>query len=93
MPNVVVTSTANSIKVVFNDYAAAAMMDKGAWSNSEISNIILHSNHVEVITKDGERWILSHTTNSINALIIDSIDGIAPSSLSDLYDKMAALIA
>lgn len=92
MANTVVTSTTNAVKVVFNDDPNKGQYSKGTYSKSAIETVYLNGNHVEVICADTRRWVLSHTTNSIKALIIDSVDGVAPTSLSDLYDKISALI-
>lgn len=94
MPNTVVTSTTNSVKVVFNDDSSkTGGINKSCFNKSDIEYFRLNGNHIEVIAGDSARWICSDTTNSINALIIDSVDGASPSSLSDLYDKLIALIA
>lgn len=91
MPNTVVTSTANSIKVVFNDDSIKVDMDKGTWRKDEIAHIELLSDHIKIQQKQEKSWHV-HNSSS-NYLIIDSVDGNNPSSLSDLYDKLIALIA
>lgn len=94
MPNTVITSTTNSIKVVFNDDSSKVGFDKGAWAKSSVRAFKLHSNHISAETSDAVgRWIMDDGTNSIGALIIDTVDGVSPSGLSDLYDKLVALIA
>lgn len=94
MANTVITSTTNSIKVVFNDDSSKVGIDKGTWNKGSIIAFKLHSDHVSAETNDSVgRWIVDDGTNSIGALIIDTIDGASPSSLSDLYDKLIALIA
>lgn len=93
MAKTVITSTTNSIKVVFNDDSTLVGMDKGTWVKANIDAFHLNSDHIEVIADNGARWIVSNATNSINALAVDTVDGAAPTSLSDLYDKLVALIA
>lgn len=68
-------------------------MNKGTWRKDEISFFALHTDHVETVTKDGARWIVDDGANSIGAIIVDSVDGASPTSLSDLFDKLSALIA
>ena len=94
MPNTVITSTTNSIKVVFNDDSSKVGIDKGTWRKDAVLAFKLYSDHVSAETSDAVgRWIVDDGTNSIGALIIDSVDGASPLSLSDLYDKLIALIA
>lgn len=94
MANVVITSTANSIKVVFNDYSTAVGMEKGTWAKNEISDIRLGLSdaYVDVETKHEPRWLVVFEATT-GMLLVDSVDGVAPTSNSDLYDKLIALIA
>lgn len=93
MANTVVTSTTNAIKVDFNEDPNKGQFSKATYAKTDIEYIYLNGNHVEVIAADSFRWILSDdASNTIKALTIDTVDGIAPTSLSDLYDKISALI-
>ena len=94
MANVVVTSTTNSIKVDFGDYASSVGMAKGTWNKGNISSFKLASGdtYVSAHTLEEIRWTLVYAASGAN-LIVDSVDGASPSSNSDLYDKLIALIA
>ena len=92
MPNAVVTSTTNAVKVDFGDYAGTAIQyHKGSWAKSAIEVVLMNSDHISVTAADSERWIISHDGNG-SSLQIDSVNSVQPSSLSDLYDKISALI-
>lgn len=91
MANTIITSTANSIKVVFNDDSAKVEMTKGTWRKADIRAIELYASNVNVRTFDGGDLAV-HNSSSV-FLIVDTVDGASPSSLSDLYDKLIALIA
>jgi hypothetical protein len=94
MANVVVTSTTNAIKVVFNDAASAVGMEKGTWRKDKIDLVELVENdtyiRVKVQESNGEFDVSYNETSG--ALIIDSVDGNDPTSNSDLYDKISALV-
>lgn len=92
MANIVVTSTTNSIRIVFNDYATQLDMVKGSWNKSYINSFILKSNFVLVDIESQQDWLVSFD-GVVGTLQIDSIDGVALISNSDLYDKLNALIA
>lgn len=92
MANTVVTSTTNAIKVDFGDDPNKGSMTKATYAKLDIEFVLLNENHVEVVAADSQRWILSHESNTINALIIDHVDGVGPTNLNDLYDKISALI-
>lgn len=93
MANLVITSTATAIAVEFNDMASTAGLIRGKWPRAHILSIGLHysANIVEVVTRSGEKWIVSHTTTN-GALIVDSVDGVAPVDTANLYTLIAALI-
>lgn len=93
MANLVVTSTTNTIRFVYNDYATPFGWSKRTRLKISLSVITLHPNFIEYIVNDGTKYYLHYTTNIYGGLIVDSIDGVAPSSLSDLYDKMIAVVA
>jgi hypothetical protein len=92
--NTAITSTTNSIKVVFNDDVSITGIAKGTWAKIAVTAIKLNSTHITIETQDAiGRWIIDYQANSISAIIVDSVNGVAPSSLSDLYDKLTALVA
>lgn len=91
MAKTVITSTANSIKVVFNDDSIKVGMTQGTWRKDEIASFQLHSGNIKAVTRGGQDWDMHNSSDSF--LVIDSVDAVAPSSLSDLYDKLNVLIA
>jgi hypothetical protein len=82
------------VKVVFKDDSSkTGGATKGTFNKVNIEYIYLHSDHVEVVAGNASRWIVTDDTNSLGALIIDTVNAVAPTSISDLYDKLVALIA
>jgi hypothetical protein len=93
MANLVITSTTNSIKVDFGVLATSANMKKGVWNKNRITfELALLDAHVNVLVIGEPSWGVSFDGSS-GTLQIDSIDGVSPTSNSDLYDKLIALIA
>ena len=93
MANLVVTSTTNSISVDFGVLATAANMKKGVWNKSRITfQLALADAHVNVLVIGEPSWGVSWD-GSVNTFQIDTINSVAPTSNSDLYDKLTALIA
>lgn len=91
MANIVITSTSNTIKVDFGDYYPGAIEhQKGVWKKDKIVNMVLDGS-VEITILQEKTWLVSHDGNN-GTFQIDSIDGIAPTSLDDLYNKLIALI-
>jgi len=94
MANTIITSTTNTIKAVFNDDSSKIGFDEGTWIKNNVIAFKLHTDHVSAETVGSVgRWIMTDGSNTIGALIIDTVDGVAPTSLSDLYTKLTALIA
>lgn len=94
MANIVITSTTNSIKVDFGDYASSYGYAKGTWRKDNVGDIRLaaDSSYISIHTMEDQRWTISYNASG-QAMIIDSVDTAAPTSNSDLYDKLIALIA
>ena len=95
---VIITSTTNAIKVDFNgnnfqEFVDHDQFSKGVWRIDHMSDIKLESNsdYVLVTEEDGHTWTVSYNTYD-GALVVDTVDGVAPTSNSDLFDKLSALI-
>lgn len=87
MANIVVTTTATRIDVVFNDMAAAVGYSHGSWPKTAISVLIVDSISDTVIINmtDGSRFVVGDS-----ALIVDSIDAVAMTSSADIYNAIKA---
>lgn len=93
MANLVVTSTTNSILVDFGVLSTSAGIEKGAWRKDRITfRLALSSAYIDVIVVGEPAWAVSWNGSS-GTLQIDSVDGVAPASNSDLYTKLSALLA
>lgn len=91
MANIVVTSSTNYIKAVFNDMASASGVSQGYWAKSTIEKVVLRNDGaVEVVETSSRVWVLD-TAGTLGA-IVDTVDGVAPSDNADLMDKLAAVI-
>jgi hypothetical protein len=93
MANIVVTDTTNSIKVDFGVLGTGLLPKKGTWRKDKVITIALMPSDafVKVRTHGEDEWQLSF--NGTNGMQVDSINASAPSSNSDLYDKLIAIIA
>lgn len=99
MANLVVTSSTNSISVAFNDQPffdsrTGGTYSKGTWMKSYISSIKLINGgaYVNVLENDGFEWMVSQNGAS-GTFTVDSVNAVAPTSNSDLYDKLIAIIS
>lgn len=91
MANAVITSSTNCIKVVFNDLAEFAKREKGIWRKENIRFDLNENDAGVTVTVEHEpQWVVSY--NGTYGMTIDTVDGATPSSDSDLYDKLMALL-
>lgn len=98
MANIVVTSTTNSILVDFGDYAGTDMPTVGIIPNHRT----YQKHNIEfrtvggvvqaLLLHDGKEFPVSYD-GATGTLQIDEVNSSAPSSDSDLYTKLIALIA
>ncbi len=94
MAKIVVTSTTNTIKVEFNDYATIVGIKKRTWNKTKISFGLSPSEDMVYVFVEGEpSWSVVYSALA-GSFIVDSVAGVSPiTSNSDLYDKLIALIA
>lgn len=92
MANIIITSTTNSIKVDFGALGLNPLPKKGTWAKSKIISISLTPSDafVKASILGEQEWQLSW--DGTNGMQIDSVNAVAPTSNSDLYDKLIALI-
>ena len=92
MANTVITTQSNKITITYNDNSVIYGRDKANIYSSSVSDIVLVdlNGSVELWTNSSETYILSYGNTDLP--IVDTIDGVAPTSLQDLYDKLSALV-
>jgi hypothetical protein len=92
MANIIITSTTNSIKVDFGVYSTALGVTRGIWKKDHIVNITELTDMVDINFENQPDWKVSFD-GVVDTFQVDSLDGVAPTSNTDLYDKLIALIA
>ena len=92
MANIIITSTTNSIKVDFGIHSTQLNTSKGTWRKSHVLNILLRNDGVMIDIESQPDWLVSFD-GAVGTFQIDSVDGVTPTSNSDLYDKLIALIS
>ena len=93
MANLVVTSTANYIKVDFGVYYPTYYpVSKAYYNANDIEKVELFANMVMVhlIADQNGDWELTYDGSA--GFQVDTVDGVAPTSNSDLCDKIGVLI-
>ena len=91
MANIVITSSTNAIDVDFNDLSGAVGYNKGAWAKSKIIYVKEFTDYVKLKVQDGGYWDVSYN-GTTGTLTVDTVDAVAPTSNSDLYLKITALL-
>jgi hypothetical protein len=91
MANIVITSSTNLVKVDWGIYATS--FSKESWHKSSLHLFLNNGNNYVQVSEDNGTGIALTYIATTNAFIVDSVDGVAPTSNSDLYDKLITLIA
>lgn len=91
MANIVITSTTNSIRFDFGTLYSRSGHRKSCFRKDAVASIDLDEsgNFTSFCLKSGEVFNLTYNSG----MMVDSVDASAPSSNSDLADKLMALIA
>ena len=97
MANVVITKSGSSIIVDFGVYTASETrvdMIKSSFHAGNLCEAHLYSDHVLVhMSAIPDTWRITYDSTYAGAeyFIVDSVEGVAPTSESDLFDKIASL--
>lgn len=93
MANLVITSTATTIAVDFGAYSTPVGATKGTFAKSRMLSVSLYEggSYIHFRLDSGREFRVSYAANSYNALIVDSVDGVAPVSDAALYAQIVAL--
>lgn len=98
MANVVITDTSKTgwIKIVYNDYNSSLTDHKEQYQlKSDITAVdIITVGANDVVEIMNSNSIRNYYTNiaSDNFFTVDSVNGVAPTSITDLRDKILALL-
>ena len=95
MANLVVTRTGNVITVVFNDYHTNGFIDLKQSSynaTSYISKVHVMDDHVLVWGSDNKLWkVITPNGDQTKGLIVDSVNGVIPTSIDHLFTLINTL--
>jgi hypothetical protein len=92
MANIVITSTTNSINVDFGVLDSVVGMSKGTWRKEDVSFFLKYNNEFIMVKVHNDTPFAISWNGSTGTLQIDSVTGVAPTSNSDLYAKLIALL-
>lgn len=92
MANLVITSTAYTVKVEFNDFSEDVGYNSVNYRRQDISEVLIkyNSNYVTIIMCRGKDFDVSYNEYK-HALIIDSIDGVVPTDNNHLLELIESL--
>ena len=92
MANIVITSTANSIKVEFNAYSSVLDGQEGGTYQKEHIKFYRFGTSVRAIVNGEHDWEICYVATT-GCFIVDSVDGVAPSSNLNLYNLLQTMVA
>lgn len=100
MANIAITKTGNSLIIDFGDYSSSDSVDSSysSYDTRDIVEVDLlkDNSHVLVMMRDSHQvnqWNITFDSSYSGSdyFIVDSVEGVAPSTQKDLFDKITAL--
>ena len=93
MPSLTITKDPIQVHVDFNGYASFVNYEQTSFRRADISlvDLSVSSGFVRVVMASGAKFDVSYN-DATGALKVGFIDGVAPTSNSDLRDKINALV-
>jgi hypothetical protein len=94
MAYIQVTSNTDGISFDVGIYASVLGFSKFFRTKNSVQTVALRSDWIEYTTNDGKQTQIKHTLDlaNQNILVVESVNGVAPTSLNDLYDKLLAIL-
>ena len=99
MARITITTTGKLIQVDFGDYwkksgspYAIGEVDykKMAVQNTYFMHNFQDDTHLKIVMNDSSEWFVSHQEDLQNGILkIDTINGVAPTDLDDLWQKIS----
>lgn len=96
MANITITSTTNSINVDFGDYAPINGAYKCVYQKAAVIAQAIEVDHIDIsVPSVKQQWLVVDPSYAGGDpyMKIDTVDGVAPTDLGDLYDLLSALVA
>lgn len=91
MANIVITTTANKVYVDFGIYSTAMIgATKGSYNRSKIAYCLNFTTYIVMYVDGIGEFQLTHD-GSVGTMQIDSVDGVTPSSVANLYDLLKVI--
>jgi len=89
------TSSTRGLLFVMNDYTSILGFSKFFRVTETVQNVVLKSTWIEYSTNDGKTFAISYIFDALqpNILKVESVNGVAPTSVSDLFDKLYAILS
>jgi len=89
------TSSTRGLLFILNDYAPILGFSKFFRVQDTVQNVALKSTWIEYTTNDGKTFAISHIYDALqpNILKVESVNGVAPTSVSDLFDKLYTILS
>lgn len=89
---ITITSTADHVEVDMGAlYPAYTHVKRGLWRKDQVQMVLQNTNHIEIDASDGRDWLINWDGNG-PGFQVATIDGVAPTSHADLYEKLKSLV-
>jgi len=92
MANIVITTDSERIYIAFNDYSDEAGMASGNWAKEDVSVEMNIGNTDIFLYTEGENLGRLSFNAGTDIMVVDTVDGAAPSSNADLKTKLDAAL-
>jgi len=94
MAYITITSNTNGISFDLGVYSSALGFNKAFRNKNSVTSVFLMTGFISYRTSDGGEFCVVHepVVGQSNLLVIESVNGVPPTSLEDLYDKLLAIL-
>lgn len=88
-----ITSSANHVILDMGTlYPSETPIKKAFWRKDQVYYVLQNTNHIEVDAADKTDWAFNFDGNGAGYQV-GLVDGVAPTSNADLFDKLVAVLS
>lgn len=87
-----ITSTAESVSVAFNAYSAYTGFVRSKWRIEELVSVVEDLNGSVIVRAKSGLSDYPFSYDGTKGMKVDSINGVAPTSASHLFDLIASIV-
>ena len=92
MANITIKTNYDTVSIVFGNFATAVNVTRSEWRKDALISVFQQPNGVVVIRTIYKQDYPFSVDGVASSLVVDSVDGVAPTDSNHLYDMVSGVV-